>query len=689
MTVRSWISGCAVTFGALIAGADEGMWTYNHIPRNTLKERFGFEPTDAWLLRLQRASVRFNSGGSGSFVSSRGLVLTNHHVGADALQKLSTAERNLLRDGFHAQRESDELRCVDLELNVLIDITDVTAQVQEAVTAKDDPATAQKERQAVINRLETESLQKTGLRSDVVTLFQGGQYHLYRYKRYTDVRLVFAPEQAIAFFGGDPDNFEYPRYDLDICFFRVYENDAPVAVEHFLPWSPQGPAENEPVFVSGHPGRTSRLNTVAQLKAMRDEVLPATLDLLRRYEVMLRIYAERSLENQRRAGDELFGVQNRRKALLGALGGLQDPALMARKLEAEQSLRDAVHRDPELKKLVGTAWEDVARTLEVARQIRKEYGLLERGQAFHTDLFGIARRLVRMAEEDTRPNDQRLREYSKAGRDSFLQQLYSAAPLYADLETAKLADSLGMLVEQLGVDHALVSQVLAGKSPQARAAELIAGTRLSDVVARRALVESGQSGIAASDDPMIVLARLVDGRSRDLRRTLEQQVDEPQRQALGRIAQARFRILGDSTYPDATFTLRLAFGTVKGYQSGGQTIPPWTTLGGTFDHAKAHGNQHPFEIPKSWHEARQRLKLETPFNFVCTADIIGGNSGSPVVNRRGEVVGLIFDGNLDSLVWDYAFTEETGRAVSVHSSAIREALVEVYKATRLVEELGR
>lgn len=677
-----------LTFVAAVS-ADEGMWPYNRLPLQALKQKYQFEPSPEWLNRLQRASVRFNSGGSGSFVSSRGLVLTNHHVGADALQKLSTAERNLLKDGFQARKHSDELPCVDLELNVLVDMTDVTEQVQAAAAGQANPAQAQKARQAMINTLETESLKKTGLRSDVVTLYHGGQYHLYRYKKYTDVRLVFAPEQAIAFFGGDPDNFEYPRFDLDICFFRAYENGEPARTEHFLPWSPAGAADEELVFVSGHPGRTSRLNTVAHLEYLRDDVLPATLNLLHRREVLLSVYSRRSLENQRRAADELFGVQNGRKARTGALAGLQDPAVLDDKREAERKLREFVDADPELKKTTGNAWDEIETSLDVARRIGVEHGLLERGQAFQSQLFGIARRLVRMADEDQKPNETRLREYSSSSRESFLQQLYSTAPIYSDLEIVELGDSLAYLLEQRGPKDPLVQSVLAGRSPRVRAAELVRGSELADVARRRELAAAGRAGIEASRDPMIELARLVDGRARDLRRSYEQQVEEPQRQAYGRIAAARFRLLGDSTYPDATFTLRLAIGTVRGYRSERQSIPPWTTMGGTFAHADAHANQPPFEIPASWHVAKERLDASTPFNFVSTNDIIGGNSGSPVVNRRGELVGLIFDGNLDSLVWDYVFTEETGRAVSVTSQSIREALKSIYGATELLEELGR
>lgn len=669
--------------------ADEGMWLYNQFPKKLVKDRYGFEPTNAWLDHVRLSSVRFNSGGSGSFVSSRGLVMTNHHVGADALQKLSTPERDLLKTGYHARTAAEELKCLDLELNVLVNIKEVTELVNAAVKPGQSAADAQLARRAVINTIEKDEFKKSGLRSDVVTLFQGGQYHLYQFKKYTDVRLVFAPEQEIAFFGGDPDNFEYPRYDLDICFFRVYDKDQPARLEHFLSWSNAGAQDSELIFVSGHPGRTSRLNTVAHLEYIRDVQLPKQLDLLRRREILLSTYSSRSLENARRAKDELFGYQNSRKANLGGLAGLQDPVITGRKQSEERSLRSSVESDSQLKAKYGTAWDEVAQTIKVLIGIRTEYNLLERGAAFNSDLFSIARTLVRMAAEDAKPNAERLREYGEAGRESLEQQLYSEAPLYADLETVKLADSLGMMMEQLGADHMLVKQVLAGKSPHQLGSELVEGTKLADVAERKKLAAGGMAATNDSKDPMILLARSVDARARELRTIYEQQVEEPQRQAYAKLAAARFAIFGSTTYPDATFTLRLAIGAVKGYKEGGQTLPPWTTMGDTFKHSEAHGGKEPFALPQSWLSRRDKINPSTPFNFVGTPDIIGGNSGSPVVNKNAELVGIIFDGNIHSLVLDFAYSDEQSRAISVHSSAIQESLRKIYGATALAEELGK
>jgi hypothetical protein len=672
--------------------ADEGMWLFNNPPLKVLQEKYHFQPTAAWLEHVQKSSVRFDNGGSGSFVSPDGLVMTNHHVGADCLGKISTKDKNYVATGFEAKSNADEPKCSDLELNVLMSIEDVTARVAGAVRSGMDAASAEKARRAEINNIEKDSRDKTGLRSDVVTLYNGGQYHLYRYKQYTDVRLVFAPQKAIAFFGGDPDNFEYPRYDLDICFFRVYENDKPVHADNYLKWSASGATEGELIFVSGHPGRTERGDTVAHILYQRDYTVPGVLNLLRRREVLLDNYSERSAENARRAEDELFGIKNSRKAYLGILAGLQDPAILGKIRDSEKELRDAVAKDPRLSESYGDAWDRVAATIKSVIKIRDEYNLFgigpqRRAQSFNSDLFDIAIKLVRLAEETSKPNGERLREYSEAGLDSLKLQLFSDAPIYEDLETVQLADSLGMMAEVMGEENEIVRMVLAGKSPRERAAELIHGTALKDVAVRKRLADGGRKAIQDSNDPMIQLARQIDPESRRIRQSFEQQVDEPQRQAYGKIANARFAVYGSSLYPDATFTLRLAFGEAKGYNEGGEKIPWATTLGGTYEHAAAHNNTDPFELPKMWNERKSQLRLLTPYNFVSTADIIGGNSGSPVINRQGELVGIIFDGNLQSLVLDYTYTDKEARAVAVHSAGILEALRKVYSANRLVTEL--
>lgn len=685
--------GLGIGMAALLAGAplmtfgDEGMWLFNDPPRKLLKERYGFDITDAWLEHVQKSSVRFNSGGSGSFVSEDGLIMSNHHVGADALQKISDKEHDYMRDGFYARTPAEEKPAKDLELNVLMSIEDVTTRVNSAVKAGMSDEDAFKARRGVMAEIEKESMDKTGMRSDVVTLYQGGQYHLYRFKRYTDVRLVFAPEQQIAFFGGDPDNFEYPRYDLDICFFRAYENGKPAKVQHYLKWSEPGVKDNDLVFVSGHPGRTSRLLTMEELQYLRDTSLANSLNRLYRLEVLLGAYSERSQENARRAKDDLFGVKNSRKALKGKLGGLLDPSIMAEKAAKEKKLRDAVAGSAKFEAASG-AWERIAAAQKIIKQNAQRYNLLEPGTAFNSELFGIARTLLRAADERQKPNNERLREFTESGRESLELELFSEKPIYEDMEELKLADSLTHLASELGAGNDLVQQVLAGQSPAERAAQLVRKTQVDEVNFRKKLYEGGAEAVKNTKDLMIELASMVDGEARSLRKVIEAQ-NEAKQQAHAQIAKARFAMEGTSTYPDATFTLRLAFGTIKSYQESGQQIPPFTTFTGMYEHAKEHDYHPPYDLPKIWLDRKSRLNLKTQLNQVSTVDIIGGNSGSPVIDRKGELVGIIFDGNIPSLVWDFVFTDEQGRAVSVDSRGILEALRNVYGAKRVVEELTR
>ncbi len=665
--------------------ADEGMWLYNNMPYKLLKDKYNFEPSDAWLQNVQKASVRFNSGGSGSFISPDGLIISNHHVGADALHKFSDEKHNYYRDGFYAKTLSEEKQCLDLELNILMSIEDVTERVNAAVKSDVNAAEAFLARRAVMAEIEKESLDKTGFRSDVITLYQGGAYHLYRYKKYTDVRLVFAPEQQIAFFGGDPDNFEYPRYDLDICLFRAYENGKPAKIEHYLKFSTKGVSDGDLIFVSGNPGSTSRQLTMDELVYMRDRYFPYVLQRLNALEVMLIAYSGRSDENARKAKDLLFGVQNSRKARNGMYAGLLDPALMAKKKAEEEKLKVAVANQANANELL-QSWDKIAEAQRVIGQNALEYNMLERANAFNSTLFDIARTIMRAVEEKPRPSGERLREYRDSNLESLEFQLFSEEPIYDDFEQLKLADSLTWMARQMGSSHPEVQKVLAGKSPQERASELINGTKIKDVALRKKLYAGTADDVRAANDPMIELARLIDTEARNVRKIIETQ-DEIKQQAHAKIAKAKFEIEKTSTYPDATFTLRLAFGEVKGYEENGKAIPFQTIIAGLYQRAAEHNYKPPFDLPKRWLERKNKLNLKTPLNFVSTADIIGGNSGSPVVNRAGEFVGIIFDGNIQSLVLDFAFTDVQARAVSVNSQPIVEALRKIYSAPRLADEI--
>ncbi len=667
--------------------ADEGMWLFNKPPTEHLKKQYGFDANKQWLDHLRLASVRFNTGGSGSFVSPDGLVMTNHHVGADTLQKIDDdSHTTYMRDGFWARTPEDEKKSIGLEINVLMDVKDVTGRVNAAVKADMKPAEAFAARRAVMAEIEEESLKATGLRSDVVTLYQGGVYNLYLYKKYTDVRLVFAPEQQIAFYGGDPDNFEYPRYDLDVCFFRVYEDGKPIHPEHYLKWSKGGAGDGDLVFVSGNPGRTERLNTVASLDELRDVETPFVLQRLFRAEVMLNTFSGRSEENARVAREDFFGVQNSRKAYIGRLAGLQDPKLMDRKMADEKTLRDAVARDDKLKG-AADAWDRIARAEKVRSENLRRYTMLEAGSGFKSQLFSIARTLARAAEEMPKKSTERLREFRESGLGELKFHLFSDEKIYDNYEIVKMTDGLTFLAEELGYDDPLVRKVLDGKSPQERAAELVQGTKLKSVELRKKLYEGGTKALEEAKDPMIALAQLVDPEARAVRKRMETEVDEPKRSAYADLANAKFAIEGTNTYPDATFTLRLSFGVVKGYEENGKHVPFETTFEGLYRRSEENHDKPPFDLPRRWVENKGKLDLNTPMNFVCTADIIGGNSGSPVVNREGELVGIIFDGNIQSLSLDFAYSDAQARAVSVCSPGILEALRKVYDAGKLADEL--
>ncbi len=666
--------------------ADEGLWLFNNPPLKLLKEKYKFEPTPEWFAHLQKSSVRFNSGGSGSFVSADGLVMTNHHVGLGALQKLSTKERDFVKEGFFAKTLADEFKAVDEELFVLMEIKDVTTEVKGAVKDTMTPTEKFEARRTAIAKIEAAAKETTKLEANVTTLYHGNQYHLYLFKRYDDVRLVFAPEQAIAFFGGDPDNFAFPRYDLDVCFFRVYEDGKPAKVANHLKWSEKAAQKDDLVFVSGHPGHTDRLNTVAELEYLRDIGFPFLNRRLNRMEVALTVFSQQGEEEERQAKDMLFGVANSRKARYGGLQGLQDPAVMAKKIEQEKKLRAAVESNPNLKDSV-QAWDSVAKLQKVRGKLIKRYQMLEGGQGFASSLFGVARTLVRAGDEFSQPIEKRLPEYNDASKESLKQKLFSKRPLYKNFELHKLADSMHFMVEVLGYNDPIVQKILAGKSPKQRADELIASSTLWDVEIRKKLFEGGKKAIDESKDPFILLAKLIDADARAVRKQFEAEYDEPSKQAYDKIAEAKFAVEGTNNYPDATFTLRLSFGTCRGYEEGGQQIPFQTEIGGAYTKAQAKNNKPPFDLPKSWLDRKDKLDLSTPFNFVFAADSIGGNSGSPVVNRAGAIVGILFDGNIQSLVWDFVWDDKQARSVAVCTPAITESLRKVYDAGSLADEI--
>ncbi len=671
------------------ARADEGMWPFNNIPRAEIKKKYGFDVTDEWLKKVQLASVRFNNGGSGSFVSSTGLVLTNYHIVEDIVNEVSTPQKDLAKEGFVARSRAEEIKAPSLELNVLMSIEDVTSRVNGAVKAGTSDAEAFAARRKEITAIEAESTKATGLRSDVITLYQGGKYNLYRYKKYTDVRLVFVPEFQAAFFGGDPDNFNFPRFNIDMALVRVYENDQPVQPASYFKWSTAGSKEGDLAFVIGNPGSTSRLFTVAHLQELRDTSIPIILRLLERRETMLKKYMAMGEEQTRQAQNDLNSIQNSLKVYRGRIAGLKDKSLMDRKVREENALRKSIAANPDREKMYGDLWDAIAKAHQALSSYAAERRIFDLAGGFNTTYFGFARTLVRLAAENQKPNAERLPEFTDARRASLELALYSPAPIHDDFEKLKLADSLAYMIELLGADNALVKQVLNGKAPEARAAELIEGTKLKEVANRKELAAGGAKAIAASTDPMIVLARMIDPKARELRARYENEVTSVERANYAKIARAKFDTEGTKLYPDATFTLRLSYGAVKGYTENGKRVTPFTTLGGLYDRAAKFKYEFPYNLPPRWMEKKSAINPSTPFNFVTTDDIIGGNSGSPTINKNGELIGLIFDGNIQSLVGDYIYDESVNRAISVDVRAMTEVLRKVFDANEIADELTK
>ncbi|MCJ7563377.1 MAG: S46 family peptidase [Candidatus Aminicenantes bacterium] len=665
--------------------ADEGMWLFNMPPSSLLKAKYNFNVTTEWLKHMQLASVRFG-GASGSFVSPDGLVLTNHHVGQGAIQNLSTKDRDLMKTGFYARTRAEELKAAGLELMVLQEIEDVTTKVLGAEKSDMTAAQAAAAKDKVIAALEKESSEKTGLRSTVVNLYSGSMFHLYKYKVYTDARLVFAVEYAAAFFGGDPDNFTYPRYDLDISLFRIYENDKPMNSKHYLKWDTAGVKEGDLVFASGQPGSTGRLLTLAQMEFLRDVSYPYTISNYERRRALLKEFSSRGPEYARQAQGPLFGIENSLKATIGYQSGLLDKKLMEKKAKEEQALRGAVKKDPALDNEFSKAWDELADAQKKFASFFKAYRFFEGGAGFSTGYFNTARTLVRLAMEKGKPNDERLREYRDASLPSISRRMLAVTPIYDELEIFNLTDSLIQLQKEFG-NYQEVKWLFAGKLAEDVAKDLVTGTKLGAVEVRKKYLDSELDAVYLSDDPMIKLALLVDPISRGLRKKYQTEVESVETRNGALIARALFKLKGTSIPPDATSTLRLSFGAVKTYMESGKKIPFATTFRGLYDKAAKFKNKPPYELSPSFIKNKAQLKLNTPLNFIATCDSIGGNSGSPVINRKGEFSGVLFDGNIQSLPARFVYSDQQNRSVMVHSRGIIEALLKIYNAKPLVDEL--
>ncbi|MDH3787525.1 MAG: S46 family peptidase [Xanthomonadales bacterium] len=663
--------------------ADEGMWTLHDFPTEAVKTRHGVTIGEDWLNEVQRSTARLDGGCTGSFASAQGLVLTNNHCTWGCIRDLSTEDKNLSNEGFLASTREEELQCPGARVSVLHETEEITTKIHAATAGKPEKE-ANEERKALLSRLEAECEESGTLSCESVNLYHGGQYFLYKYKRYDDVRLVFSPELAVAAYGGDPDNFNFPRWNLDMSFLRVYEDGKPAVTPDFFPWYAAGAAAGEAVFVSGHPGSTDRLLTTTELAFRRSHYLPLMLVMYAEYRGRMLEWAQTSESAARQVQQRILGIENAIKVWKNQLRSLMDEEQIARKMQAELELKEAVMANPELAEAYGSAWQDAERAIASYKGFFDRYRFIEVGQGFQGQLFDWAHTLVRGTREIENPNEERLRAYRDTALPRVEQGLFAATPADPGYGQLGLGFSLDKMREWLGPDDEVVRAVLGNESPRAMAERLITGSQLADADFRKKLWEGGSAAVQASDDPMIVLARQVEPYAMELRRRYDDEVEAPLKQASEKIAKARFAILGKNVYPDATFTLRVTFGAVDGWMEKGEQVVPFTRIGRAFERATG---EDPFRMPDSWLEAKDRINLDTPYNFSSTTDIIGGNSGSPVINARGELVGLAFDGNIHSIAGDFWFDERLNRTVSVHVAAMLEALKVVYGADHLAEEL--
>ncbi|HEX9392407.1 MAG TPA: S46 family peptidase [Usitatibacteraceae bacterium] len=679
-----WLLAALVIPG--LSMASEGMWTLDNLPTKKIQAEYGFAPDAQWANHVMLGSVRIAGGCSASFISKDGLVMTNHHCAQACLNQLSTAKQNYIKDGFLAKTREEEAKCPEIELNRLEQIKDVTEEVKKA-TAGQEGEKFQLAQNAVRAKLTSACVgsEKDTTRCDLVDLYHGGRYHLYKYHRFQDTRVVWAPEFAAAFFGGDPDNFNFPRYNLDITLLRAYENGKPAVVKDFFPFSKDGAKEGELVFVTGHPGSTQRQLTMAQLITLRDIGLIPRLQQQSELRGVITQYRKTGPEAARTAESLLFGIENSYKAQNGQLSTLLDPALMKKMQDEETALRKFVNSRPALKATTAGSWDAIEKAEALYRNMQKPFQMIEGSQAFNSTHFRFARTLVRGAEERTKPNAERLPEFADARLPEVEQRLFSKAPVYPEFEKVKLTFSLTKMRELLGADSVFVKQILGKQSPEQLADALIDGSKLADPELRKTLWAGGKDAVAKSDDPFIKLALAVDADARALRKRYEKEVESVVQKNSELISAARFAKDGTNAYPDATFTLRLSYGEVKGWDEAGSKVTPFTNFAGAF--ARDTGAD-PFALPPSWHARKDKIDLNKPFDFVTTHDIIGGNSGSPMINRKGEIVGLIFDGNIHSLGGAFWFDPRYNRAVAVHSSAILEALDKIYGATDLTREIA-
>ena len=679
---ESWLNLDTVKAGKYDTGK---MWTFDYPPKAYFEKEYNFDPSDKWLDNVRMSALRFANYCSASFVSADGLVMTNHHCGRESVAEVTKKGEDLFDNGFYAKTLADERPVPGLYVDQLVMIKDITSDIQSAIDSGKTPEEKIANEKKAISEIEKKEGDATKLRMQVVKLFNGGKYSLYGYKRYTDVRLVFSPEASLGYFGGDNDNFTYPRYDLDCNFFRVYENGKPLKTEHYFHWSPQGAEPGEPVFVVGNPGHTDRLKTVSQLEYMRDIQYPRTLDLLDElinvYSKVIEEHPERKAELQNR----LFGFSNSQKAYTGMLKGLRDPILMQKKIDFEKNFKDAVDAKPDLKAKYGDLWDKIATTQNELRKVSNKSFALTLNPFLSSKYFIFAEQAVKLANELKLPEAQRTEQYKGAELDSTINEIVPAEFDKA-MDREMLKDQIDRMIRYLGTSDVNVKEMTAGRRGYEAVDYMLGNSILTSPSKFEDVAKQGADAILNSSDPFIYFIV----HSKDTRDELDKKVksitsdETTYSQELGK---ALFDVYGTSIPPDATFTLRISDGVVKGYPYNGTIAPPFTTFYGLYNRYYSFDKKYPYELPKEWQNPPADFKLETPMDFVSTNDIIGGNSGSPVINEKAQIVGLAFDGNIESLPGNFIFTTETNRTVAVHSAGMLEAIKDLYKATRLSDEL--
>lgn len=669
------------------------MWTFDYPPVKYFERTYGFTPDEKWFDNARLSALRL-SGCSASFISSDGLVMTNHHCARYALDKVNKPGEDLPDSGFYAPTLNDERRVDGMYADQLISMKDVTAEVQEAFERGKTDEEKVAERNREIQKLQKDAWEEykksqpnDSIYAQVVTFYNGGKYSLYIYKRYTDIRLVFAPQLIVAYFGGDYDNFTYPRYDLDVSLFRIYQDGKPLNTEHYFRWSNSGAQENEPVFVIGNPGRTSRLLTVAQLEFNRDYSYPYIVNLLKDamdiYSKYIEQHPDKKLEYQTR----LFGISNSYKAYTGYLGGLRDQYLMARKRAFEKKFREAVDANPVLKEKYGSVWKEIARIQKEKAEIYEKFQAYNVTGLGRSSYFNIASRLIQYAKAMKMPESNRPMDYKGGALDSTKKKFFPSN-FNPDIEKMFLEYQLGFMSSVFGTSNEAFNRLLGGRTPTDAAHDLATTTFLGDSSRVVAMLNGSPDAILSSSDPFIQYMESIQKEASEMQARYQNLSarEATQGQKLGH---ALYDVYGTSIPPDATFTLRIADGVVKGYEYNGTIAPPLTTFYGMYNRYYSFGKKYPWYLPGNWSNPPADFNLSTPLDFVATNDIIGGNSGSPVINKNLEIVGLIFDGNIESLPGEYIYVDTYNRSVAVHSNAILEALAKIYHADRIVSEIKR